>query len=175
MTFFFFLVALLTWCYVAAFITPPPSPPITAEIGDYDDLADRDFLKLNKLLPNQERIQERIMELHYRHLWVATSFCPLLSSHPVKLTSVLAWSQTCLYCTTNSYVYLHDSDYRSWQDDTNRTGTRLSLLHTQSVFISLLAIGSAISTLYWRQIYIYIYFLSLFFQCFERTWKVLFV
>uniref|UniRef100_A0A8K9UAP9 FERM, ARHGEF and pleckstrin domain-containing protein 2 n=1 Tax=Oncorhynchus mykiss TaxID=8022 RepID=A0A8K9UAP9_ONCMY len=41
---------------------------LQSEIGDYDDLADRDFLKLNKLLPNQERIQERIMELHYRHL-----------------------------------------------------------------------------------------------------------
>uniref|UniRef100_A0AAZ3NUG7 FERM, ARHGEF and pleckstrin domain-containing protein 2 n=1 Tax=Oncorhynchus tshawytscha TaxID=74940 RepID=A0AAZ3NUG7_ONCTS len=41
---------------------------LQSEIGDYDDMADRDFLKLNKLLPNQERIQERIMELHYRHL-----------------------------------------------------------------------------------------------------------
>ncbi|XP_045543918.1 FERM, ARHGEF and pleckstrin domain-containing protein 2 isoform X4 [Salmo salar] len=41
---------------------------LQSEIGDYDDVADRDFLKLNKLLPNQERIQERIMELHHRHL-----------------------------------------------------------------------------------------------------------
>uniref|UniRef100_A0A4W5RJF6 FERM, ARHGEF and pleckstrin domain-containing protein 2 n=1 Tax=Hucho hucho TaxID=62062 RepID=A0A4W5RJF6_9TELE len=41
---------------------------LQSEIGDYDNVADRDFLKLNKLLPNQERIQERIMELHHRHL-----------------------------------------------------------------------------------------------------------
>uniref|UniRef100_A0A3P8Y0U5 FERM, ARHGEF and pleckstrin domain-containing protein 2 n=1 Tax=Esox lucius TaxID=8010 RepID=A0A3P8Y0U5_ESOLU len=41
---------------------------VQSEIGDYDDVADRDFLKLNKLLPNQERVQERIMELHRRHL-----------------------------------------------------------------------------------------------------------
>ncbi|XP_041696613.2 FERM, ARHGEF and pleckstrin domain-containing protein 2 isoform X2 [Coregonus clupeaformis] len=41
---------------------------LQSEIGDYDDVADRDFLKLNKLLPNQERIQERIIELHRRHL-----------------------------------------------------------------------------------------------------------
>ncbi|XP_034737040.1 FERM, ARHGEF and pleckstrin domain-containing protein 2 isoform X4 [Etheostoma cragini] len=41
---------------------------IQSEIGDYDDLADRDFLRLTKLLPYQEKVQERIMELHRRHL-----------------------------------------------------------------------------------------------------------
>ncbi|KAJ7986697.1 hypothetical protein DPEC_G00342580 [Dallia pectoralis] len=41
---------------------------VQSEIGDYDDVADGDFLRLNKLLPNQERLQERIMELHRRHL-----------------------------------------------------------------------------------------------------------
>ena len=39
-----------------------------AEIGDYDEMADREFLKANNLLPNQERAQEKIMELHRRHL-----------------------------------------------------------------------------------------------------------
>ncbi len=43
-------------------------PSTTAEIGDYDDVADRDFLRVNKLLPYQEKVQERIMELHRRHL-----------------------------------------------------------------------------------------------------------
>ncbi|XP_047442534.1 FERM, ARHGEF and pleckstrin domain-containing protein 2 isoform X2 [Mugil cephalus] len=41
---------------------------VQSEIGDYDDVADRDFLRTNKLLPYQEKVQERIMELHRRHL-----------------------------------------------------------------------------------------------------------
>ncbi|XP_073810206.1 FERM, ARHGEF and pleckstrin domain-containing protein 2 isoform X7 [Danio rerio] len=40
---------------------------VQSEIGDYDDLADREFLKMNKLLPCQEHVQEKIMELHRRH------------------------------------------------------------------------------------------------------------
>lgn len=40
----------------------------TAEIGDYDELADRDFLRMNKLLPYQDKVQEAIVELHRRHL-----------------------------------------------------------------------------------------------------------
>lgn len=39
-----------------------------AEIGDYDDVTDRDYLRTNKLLPYQEKVQEKIMELHRRHL-----------------------------------------------------------------------------------------------------------
>ncbi|KAG9341562.1 hypothetical protein JZ751_019075 [Albula glossodonta] len=41
---------------------------VQSEIGDYDDIADREFLKLSKMVPNQERLQEKIMELHCRHL-----------------------------------------------------------------------------------------------------------
>uniref|UniRef100_A0AAR2LJT2 FERM, ARHGEF and pleckstrin domain-containing protein 2 n=1 Tax=Pygocentrus nattereri TaxID=42514 RepID=A0AAR2LJT2_PYGNA len=41
---------------------------VQSEIGDYDDVADREFLKLNKLLPHQEHLHEKIMELHRRHL-----------------------------------------------------------------------------------------------------------
>uniref|UniRef100_A0A8C9YR74 FERM, ARHGEF and pleckstrin domain-containing protein 2 n=1 Tax=Sander lucioperca TaxID=283035 RepID=A0A8C9YR74_SANLU len=41
---------------------------VQSEIGDYDDVADRDFLRMTKLLPYQEKVQERIMELHRRHL-----------------------------------------------------------------------------------------------------------
>ncbi|TMS20526.1 FERM, ARHGEF and pleckstrin domain-containing protein 2 isoform X1 [Larimichthys crocea] len=41
---------------------------VQSEIGDYDDVADRDFLRTNKLLPYQEKVQEKIMELHRRHL-----------------------------------------------------------------------------------------------------------
>lgn len=40
----------------------------SAEIGDYDDGADHDYLRANKLLPYQEKVQEKIMELHRRHL-----------------------------------------------------------------------------------------------------------
>uniref|UniRef100_A0A8D0CFX8 FERM, ARHGEF and pleckstrin domain-containing protein 2 n=1 Tax=Scleropages formosus TaxID=113540 RepID=A0A8D0CFX8_SCLFO len=41
---------------------------IQSEIGDYDDTADREFLKQNKLLPIQDRLQEKIMDLHRKHL-----------------------------------------------------------------------------------------------------------
>ncbi|KAI9542506.1 FERM, ARHGEF and pleckstrin domain-containing protein 2 [Dissostichus eleginoides] len=41
---------------------------VQSEIGDYDGVADRDFLRTTKLLPYQEKVQERIMELHCRHL-----------------------------------------------------------------------------------------------------------
>ncbi|XP_062250765.1 FERM, ARHGEF and pleckstrin domain-containing protein 2 isoform X3 [Platichthys flesus] len=41
---------------------------VQSEIGDYDDIADEDYLRSNKMLPYQERVQERIMELHRRHL-----------------------------------------------------------------------------------------------------------
>uniref|UniRef100_H3CC68 FERM, ARHGEF and pleckstrin domain-containing protein 2 n=1 Tax=Tetraodon nigroviridis TaxID=99883 RepID=H3CC68_TETNG len=40
---------------------------VQAEMGDYDDVADRDFLRMHKFLPYQEKVQERIMELHCRH------------------------------------------------------------------------------------------------------------
>ncbi|XP_061593535.1 FERM, ARHGEF and pleckstrin domain-containing protein 2 isoform X5 [Cololabis saira] len=40
---------------------------VQSEIGDYDDAADRDFLRTTKLLPYQDRVQERVMELHRRH------------------------------------------------------------------------------------------------------------
>ncbi|XP_005727257.1 FERM, RhoGEF and pleckstrin domain-containing protein 2 isoform X2 [Pundamilia nyererei] len=41
---------------------------VQSEIGDHDDTADREYLRINKLLPYQEKVQERIMELHRRHL-----------------------------------------------------------------------------------------------------------
>uniref|UniRef100_A0A665VGE7 FERM, ARHGEF and pleckstrin domain-containing protein 2 n=1 Tax=Echeneis naucrates TaxID=173247 RepID=A0A665VGE7_ECHNA len=41
---------------------------VQSEIGDYDDVADKDFLRMNKLLPYQDKVQDRIMELHRRHL-----------------------------------------------------------------------------------------------------------
>ncbi|XP_027883308.1 FERM, ARHGEF and pleckstrin domain-containing protein 2 isoform X1 [Xiphophorus couchianus] len=41
---------------------------VQSEIGDHDDAADREFLRANKLLPYQDKVQERIMEFHHRHL-----------------------------------------------------------------------------------------------------------
>ncbi|XP_027003252.1 FERM, ARHGEF and pleckstrin domain-containing protein 2 isoform X1 [Tachysurus fulvidraco] len=41
---------------------------VQSEIGDYDDVADREYLKLTKLLPHQEELQEKIMEFHRRHV-----------------------------------------------------------------------------------------------------------
>ncbi|XP_062306747.1 FERM, ARHGEF and pleckstrin domain-containing protein 2 isoform X3 [Osmerus eperlanus] len=41
---------------------------LQSEIGDFDDMADRDFLRVNKLLPYQDKVQDRIIELHSRHL-----------------------------------------------------------------------------------------------------------
>lgn len=44
---------------------------IAAEMGDYDDVADRDFLRMHKFLPYQQKVEERIMELHCRHQYVS--------------------------------------------------------------------------------------------------------
>ncbi|KAM7388708.1 hypothetical protein PAMP_024866 [Pampus punctatissimus] len=41
---------------------------VQSEIGDYDDVADRDFLRMNKLLPYQEKVEDVIMDHHRRHL-----------------------------------------------------------------------------------------------------------
>ncbi|XP_008405960.1 FERM, RhoGEF and pleckstrin domain-containing protein 2 isoform X4 [Poecilia reticulata] len=41
---------------------------VQSEIGDHDDAADREFLRASKLLPYQDKVQERIMEFHRRHL-----------------------------------------------------------------------------------------------------------
>ncbi|CAL8310034.1 unnamed protein product [Lota lota] len=41
---------------------------VQSEIGDYDELADRDYLRLNTLLPYQDKVQDRIMDFHRRHL-----------------------------------------------------------------------------------------------------------
>ncbi len=57
-----------SWTLLFVFDPLPFSFPHTAEIGDYDDIADSEFLKMNKLLPYQERVQEKIMELHRRHM-----------------------------------------------------------------------------------------------------------
>lgn len=59
----------------------PPVFPFAAEMGDYDDVADRDFLRMHKFLPYQEKVQERIMELHCRHQYA--SFCSLHLLHSV--------------------------------------------------------------------------------------------
>lgn len=53
---------------------------IAAEMGDYDDVADRDFLRMHKFLPYQEKVQERIVELHCRHQYVSFSWVLLLHS-----------------------------------------------------------------------------------------------
>ncbi|MGH0154343.1 UNVERIFIED_CONTAM: hypothetical protein FKN15_027180 [Acipenser sinensis] len=68
---------------------------LQSEIGDFDEAADRQHLKRNKLLPNQERLQEKIMEFHRRHLYAAqflqqqrNSLGPHDCAHKWKETSV---------------------------------------------------------------------------------------
>ncbi|XP_025933143.1 FERM, ARHGEF and pleckstrin domain-containing protein 2 isoform X4 [Apteryx rowi] len=39
-----------------------------AEIGDFDESEDREHLKTNQYLPNQERIQGKILEFHRKHV-----------------------------------------------------------------------------------------------------------
>ncbi|CAL8392794.1 unnamed protein product [Boreogadus saida] len=41
---------------------------VQSEIGDYDELSDRDYLRLNTLLPYQDKVQDRVMDFHRRHL-----------------------------------------------------------------------------------------------------------
>jgi FERM/RhoGEF/pleckstrin domain protein 2 len=40
---------------------------ISAEIGDYDETLDREHLKANKYLPNQELSLEKILDFHREH------------------------------------------------------------------------------------------------------------
>ncbi|XP_074046789.1 FERM, ARHGEF and pleckstrin domain-containing protein 2 isoform X2 [Macrotis lagotis] len=41
---------------------------LQSEIGDYEEAADREYLKTNRYVPNQERIQEKIIEYHQKHM-----------------------------------------------------------------------------------------------------------
>ncbi|XP_048718684.2 FERM, ARHGEF and pleckstrin domain-containing protein 2 isoform X1 [Caretta caretta] len=41
---------------------------LQSEIGDFDESVDRDHLKTNQYLPNQERLQGKILEFHRKHL-----------------------------------------------------------------------------------------------------------
>ncbi|KAG2462899.1 FARP2 protein, partial [Polypterus senegalus] len=48
--------------------TKPILKQIRTEIGDFDEATDREHLKISKLLPKQDHLQEKIMEFHRRHL-----------------------------------------------------------------------------------------------------------
>ncbi|XP_068939468.1 FERM, ARHGEF and pleckstrin domain-containing protein 2 isoform X2 [Petaurus breviceps papuanus] len=41
---------------------------LQSEIGDYEETVDREHLKISKYVPNQERIQEKILEYHQKHV-----------------------------------------------------------------------------------------------------------
>ncbi|XP_027731570.1 FERM, ARHGEF and pleckstrin domain-containing protein 2 isoform X2 [Vombatus ursinus] len=41
---------------------------LQSEIGDYEETADREHLKISKYVPNQEHIQEKIIEYHRKHM-----------------------------------------------------------------------------------------------------------
>ncbi|XP_044885360.1 FERM, ARHGEF and pleckstrin domain-containing protein 2 [Mauremys mutica] len=41
---------------------------LQSEIGDFDESGDRDHLKTNQYLPNQERVQGKILDFHRKHL-----------------------------------------------------------------------------------------------------------
>ncbi|XP_074924732.1 FERM, ARHGEF and pleckstrin domain-containing protein 2 isoform X2 [Chelonoidis abingdonii] len=41
---------------------------LQSEIGDFDESGDHDHLKTNQYLPNQERVQGKILEFHRKHL-----------------------------------------------------------------------------------------------------------
>ncbi|OXB83500.1 UNVERIFIED_CONTAM: hypothetical protein H355_006347 [Colinus virginianus] len=41
---------------------------LQSEIGDFDESEDREHLKINRYLPNQERIQGKILEFHRKHV-----------------------------------------------------------------------------------------------------------
>ncbi|XP_056664582.1 FERM, ARHGEF and pleckstrin domain-containing protein 2 isoform X2 [Monodelphis domestica] len=41
---------------------------LQSELGDYEEVTDREHLKTNKYVPHQDRIQERILENHQKHV-----------------------------------------------------------------------------------------------------------
>lgn len=58
-----------------------------AEIGDFDEAADHEHLSKNTYMPQQDDLEEKIMEYHRNHLWVL---------HVVLI----------LFCIYNLYVIL---------------------------------------------------------------------
>lgn len=44
-------------------------PPL-AEIGDFDETIDREHLAKNKYIPQQEALEDKIMEFHRNHMQV---------------------------------------------------------------------------------------------------------
>ncbi|MBN3292473.1 FARP2 protein, partial [Polypterus senegalus] len=48
---------------------------LQSEIGDFDEATDREHLKISKLLPKQDHLQEKIMEFHRRHLIYVGDLC----------------------------------------------------------------------------------------------------
>ncbi|KFQ95231.1 FERM, RhoGEF and pleckstrin domain-containing protein 2, partial [Nipponia nippon] len=46
---------------------------LQSEIGDFDESEDREHLKTNQYLPNQERIEGKILEFHRKHVRTAPS------------------------------------------------------------------------------------------------------
>lgn len=46
-----------------------PSPAFSlAEIGDFDETIDREHLAKNKYIPQQEALEDKIMEFHLNHM-----------------------------------------------------------------------------------------------------------
>lgn len=41
---------------------------VVAEIGDFDESEDREHLKTNQYLPNQEKLEGKILEFHRKHV-----------------------------------------------------------------------------------------------------------
>lgn len=41
---------------------------VIAEIGDFDESEDREHLKTNQYLPNQEKLEGKILEFHRKHV-----------------------------------------------------------------------------------------------------------
>lgn len=41
---------------------------VVAEIGDFDESEDQEHLKTNRYLPNQEKLEGKILEFHRKHV-----------------------------------------------------------------------------------------------------------
>ncbi|KFP44426.1 FERM, RhoGEF and pleckstrin domain-containing protein 2, partial [Chlamydotis macqueenii] len=59
---------------------------LQSEIGDFDESEDREHLKTNQYLPNQERIEGKILEFHRKHVFMEGK--PFLGKEDFKMLEI---------------------------------------------------------------------------------------
>ncbi|KAM6127547.1 LOW QUALITY PROTEIN: FERM, ARHGEF and pleckstrin domain-containing protein 2 [Phoenicopterus ruber ruber] len=127
---------------------------LQSEIGDFDESEDREHLKTNQYLPNQERIEGKILEFHRKHVskrehgpWVFVSF--LTTRSAVKQGSTPAESDFQVLELLGQ-LEMYASDFTLQSD---REGTKLNLAVSHMGVLVLPGKGNTkINTFNWSKV-----------------------